>query len=235
MPLLVQGTPGPAARSTANATGAACALPTTPACVTRDGGWGPTAASGTAPAQTALPVSGRASAAASRPASMGRATAAAASAGLVSGSLLSGAPSAVHAGGSALARRVYTQAASQRPARLRSLVAIAGYRGAICDLPNGAAPNKGSPVGMNVAGPAYYSSQWIFVSAGLLGCWAAVPVAVAVVVPASVLLCALNLKGLSPAAVPASLPCTCGPVLAGSAAGRAPRPQLPQPCRRRWT
>jgi hypothetical protein len=44
--------------------------------------------------------------------------------------------------------------------------ATAGYSGKACDVavPD-ASPNRRSPMGVEVSGPAYYSSQWIWVDA----------------------------------------------------------------------
>ena len=39
----------------------------------------------------------------------------------------------------------------------------AGYTGAACDVLSQRAANRGSPVGMNVAGPTYWMTQWIWV------------------------------------------------------------------------
>lgn len=38
----------------------------------------------------------------------------------------------------------------------------AGYGGAACDTPTSNAPNAGSPLGINVAGIAYWTTQWVF-------------------------------------------------------------------------
>jgi hypothetical protein len=38
----------------------------------------------------------------------------------------------------------------------------AGYQGAACDVTT-SAPNDNSPMGMNVGGLAYWSTQWVFV------------------------------------------------------------------------
>jgi hypothetical protein len=39
----------------------------------------------------------------------------------------------------------------------------AGYTGAACDVLAEVAPNTGSPMGINVAGPSYWTTQWIWV------------------------------------------------------------------------